>query len=80
MLLALLSLTNLGPPTPNLLSTIIIFDHHFAPYKTGGMPFKEFYSRGMHIVLDNTFATMADLVGFDRYINTKVDPPCRHLD
>jgi alpha-1,3-glucan synthase len=31
---------------------------------------QEMHARGMYVVLDNTFATMGDLIGFDGFLNT----------
>ncbi len=30
----------------------------------------EIHARNMYVILDNTFATMGDLIGFDGYLNT----------
>src|ERR1700759_4974861 len=31
---------------------------------------QEIHARGMYVIMDNTFATLGDLIGFDGYLNT----------
>lgn len=47
-----------------------ILDHHFGTIDDWRTAIDEIHNRGMYIILDNTFATMGDLIGFDGYLNT----------
>ncbi|KAF2667663.1 alpha-1,3-glucan synthase [Microthyrium microscopicum] len=49
---------------------LTILDHHFGTIDDWRAAVTEIHKRGMYIILDNTFATMADLVGFEGYLNT----------
>jgi alpha-1,3-glucan synthase len=46
-----------------------ILDHHFGTINDWRNVVNEIHRRGMYIILDNTFATMGDLIGFDGYLN-----------
>ncbi|KAG9942709.1 putative alpha 1,3 glucan synthase, partial [Aureobasidium melanogenum] len=46
-----------------------LLDHHFGNIAEWRAAVDEIHRRGMYIILDNTFATMADLIGFDGYLN-----------
>ncbi|KAG9828273.1 hypothetical protein KCU68_g14207, partial [Aureobasidium melanogenum] len=46
-----------------------LLDHHFGKIADWRAAVDEIHRRGMYIILDNTFATMADLIGFDGYLN-----------
>ena len=47
-----------------------LLDRHFGDIETWRMATTEIHRRGMYIVMDNTFATMSDLIGFEGYLNT----------
>ena len=47
-----------------------ILDWHFGTIKKWQQAINEIHARGMYVVLDNTFATLGDLIGFDGYLNT----------
>ncbi|KAH0360816.1 putative alpha 1,3 glucan synthase, partial [Aureobasidium melanogenum] len=46
-----------------------LLDHHFGNIAEWRAAIDEIHRRGMYVILDNTFATMADLIGFDGYLN-----------
>ncbi|KAJ9640066.1 Cell wall alpha-1,3-glucan synthase ags1 [Coniosporium tulheliwenetii] len=46
-----------------------LLDKHFGTIKEWRMAIEEIHRRGMYVVLDNTMATMGDLIGFDGYLN-----------
>ncbi|KAG9697868.1 putative alpha 1,3 glucan synthase, partial [Aureobasidium melanogenum] len=46
-----------------------LLDHHFGNIAEWRAAVDEIHRRGMYIILDNTSATMADLIGFDGYLN-----------
>ncbi|THX82417.1 putative alpha 1,3 glucan synthase [Aureobasidium pullulans] len=46
-----------------------LLDHHFGRIADWRGAIDEIHRRGMYIILDNTFATMADLIGFDGFLN-----------
>ncbi|KAG9926214.1 putative alpha 1,3 glucan synthase, partial [Aureobasidium melanogenum] len=46
-----------------------LLDHHFGKIADWRAAVDEIHRRGMYVILDNTFATMADLIGFDGYLN-----------
>jgi alpha-1,3-glucan synthase len=45
-------------------------DGHFGTIATWRKAIDEIHARNMYVLLDNTFATMGDLIGFDGYLNT----------
>ncbi|EXJ79989.1 alpha-1,3-glucan synthase [Capronia epimyces CBS 606.96] len=47
-----------------------ILDPHFGDIDMWRTAIEEIHARNMYVVLDNTFATMGDLIGFDGYLNT----------
>ncbi|KIV91342.1 hypothetical protein, variant [Exophiala mesophila] len=47
-----------------------LLDQHFGNIEMWRTAVTEIHSRGMYVILDNTFATMGDLIGFDGYLNT----------
>ncbi|KIX10110.1 uncharacterized protein Z518_01191 [Rhinocladiella mackenziei CBS 650.93] len=47
-----------------------ILDEHFGDIEMWRTAVQEIHARNMYIILDNTFATMGDLIGFDGYLNT----------
>ena len=47
-----------------------ILDPHFGTIATWRSAIDEIHAHGMYVVLDNTFATMGDLIGFNGYLNT----------
>ncbi|EXJ83816.1 alpha-1,3-glucan synthase [Capronia coronata CBS 617.96] len=47
-----------------------ILDPHFGDIDLWRTATQEIHARNMYVVLDNTFATLGDLVGFDGYLNT----------
>ncbi|QDS69285.1 hypothetical protein FKW77_002461 [Venturia effusa] len=49
---------------------LTILDHHFGTIDTWRTVINAIHARGMYVVLDNTFATLGDLVGFEGYLNT----------
>ena len=49
---------------------LTILDPHFGTIDMWRTAIDEIHSRGMYVLLDNTFATMGDLIGFDGYLNT----------
>ncbi|CAN8104906.1 unnamed protein product [Discula destructiva] len=46
-----------------------LLDLHFGNITVWQNAIEEIHSRGMYIMLDNTLATMGDLIGFDGYLN-----------
>lgn len=48
---------------------LTVLDHHYGTIQEWRDVIQEIHSRGMYVVLDNTFATMGDLIGFDGYLN-----------
>lgn len=49
---------------------LTILDWHFGDLELWREAVEQVHSRGMYIILDNTFATMGDLIGFEGYLNT----------
>jgi alpha-1,3-glucan synthase len=49
---------------------LTILDHHFGTIQEWRDAVTEIHRRGMYIILDNTFATMGDLLGFNGFLNT----------
>ncbi|KAK5195631.1 Cell wall alpha-1,3-glucan synthase ags1 [Exophiala xenobiotica] len=47
-----------------------ILDQHFGDIEMWRTAIQEIHIRHMYVIIDNTFATMGDLVGFDGYLNT----------
>lgn len=46
-----------------------ILDPHFGTIDMWRLAIEEIHARGMYVILDNTFATLGDLIGFDGYLN-----------
>ena len=46
-----------------------LLDRHFGNIDTWRNAITEIHRRGMYVVMDNTMATMSDLIGFDGYLN-----------
>ncbi|KAK5172317.1 Cell wall alpha-1,3-glucan synthase ags1 [Saxophila tyrrhenica] len=49
---------------------LTILDPHFGTIAEWRKLVDEIHSRDMYVLLDNTFATMGDLIGFEGYLNT----------
>ncbi|KXT07823.1 hypothetical protein AC579_7083 [Pseudocercospora musae] len=49
---------------------LTLLDPHFGSIDMWRVAVDEIHSRGMYVVLDNTFATLGDLIGFEGYLNT----------
>ena len=49
---------------------LTLLDHHFGTIDDWRSAITQVHNRGMYVVMDNTFATMGDLIGFDGYLNT----------
>ncbi|TAQ86550.1 hypothetical protein B7494_g5112 [Chlorociboria aeruginascens] len=49
---------------------LTLLDHHFGNITAWQEAITQIHSRGMYVILDNTFATLGDLIGFDGYLNT----------
>lgn len=47
-----------------------LLDHHFGNLEDWRRAVTEVHKRGMYVVMDNTMATMGDLIGFHGYLNT----------
>lgn len=47
-----------------------VLDHHFGTIQEWRDAVDEIHRRGMYVILDNTFATMGDLIGFEGHLNT----------
>ena len=47
-----------------------LLDSHFGNIQAWRNLITDIHSRGMYVILDNTFATMGDLIGFEGYLNT----------
>ncbi|GES61345.1 alpha-1,3-glucan synthase [Aspergillus terreus] len=47
-----------------------LLDQHFGTLETWRNAITEIHKRGMYVVLDNTIATMGDLIGFEGHLNT----------
>lgn len=48
---------------------LTLLDHHFGTLDTWRKAITEIHARDMHVVLDNTIATLGDLIGFEGYLN-----------
>lgn len=48
---------------------LTILDSHFGDIAKWQEAVNEIHARGMYVVLDSTFATLGDLLGFDGYLN-----------
>lgn len=46
-----------------------ILDPHFGTIDAWRNAIDEIHARGMYVLIDNTFATLGDLIGFDGYMN-----------
>lgn len=49
---------------------LTLLDHHFGTIDDWRRMIDEVHGRGMYIVMDNTMATMSDLLGFEGFMNT----------
>ncbi|KAK3385564.1 glycosyltransferase family 5 protein [Podospora didyma] len=49
---------------------LTLLDKHFGNIKMWQTAIDEIHARKMYVVIDNTMATMADLIGFEGYLNT----------
>jgi alpha-1,3-glucan synthase len=49
---------------------LTLLDHHFGNIQDWRDMISEAHRRGMYVVLENTFATMGDLLGFEGFLNT----------
>ncbi|KAL8766393.1 MAG: hypothetical protein Q9209_006827 [Squamulea sp. 1 TL-2023] len=49
---------------------LTLLDHHFGTIEAWRSAVTEVHKRGMYVILDNTMATMGDLIGFQGYMNT----------
>ena len=47
-----------------------LLDHHFGNIDDWRNAVTEIHNRGMYVVMDNTMATMSDLIGFEGFLNT----------
>ena len=47
-----------------------LLDYHWGTIETWRNAIKAIHDRGMYVVMDNTMATMSDLIGFQGYMNT----------
>lgn len=47
-----------------------LLDHHFGTVEAWRKAITAIHDRGMYVVMDNTMATMSDLIGFQGYMNT----------
>ncbi|KAE8394957.1 hypothetical protein BDV23DRAFT_178946 [Aspergillus alliaceus] len=47
-----------------------LLDQHFGTIETWRSAITEIHRRGMYVVLDNTIATLSDLIGFEGHLNT----------
>ncbi|EXJ62578.1 alpha-1,3-glucan synthase [Cladophialophora yegresii CBS 114405] len=47
-----------------------VLDEHFGDIDMWRSAVEEIHARGMYVILDNTFATLGDLIGFEGYLNT----------
>ncbi|KXT01368.1 hypothetical protein AC578_6619 [Pseudocercospora eumusae] len=50
-----------------------ILDHHLGNIEDWRTVIQEIHRRGMYVILDNTMATMSNLLGFEGYFNTSAD-------
>jgi alpha-1,3-glucan synthase len=48
---------------------LTLLDDHYGDLDAWRRMIDEIHARGMYVVLDNTFATLGDLIGFDGYLN-----------
>ncbi|PWY83588.1 alpha-1,3-glucan synthase [Aspergillus heteromorphus CBS 117.55] len=48
---------------------LTLMDHHYGSIEDWRTMISEAHQRGLYILLDNTFGTMGDLVGFQGYLN-----------
>ena len=55
---------------------LTLLDHHFGNIDDWRAMISEAHRRGIYVVLENTFATMGDLLGFEGFLNvsTPFDP------
>ncbi|PYH89079.1 alpha-1,3-glucan synthase [Aspergillus ellipticus CBS 707.79] len=47
-----------------------LLDQHYGTLQVWRDAITEIHKRGMYVIMDNTIATMGDLIGFDGYLNT----------
>ncbi|RMD41453.1 hypothetical protein DV735_g3662, partial [Chaetothyriales sp. CBS 134920] len=47
-----------------------VLDWHFGTIDTWRQAVTEIHARGMYVILDSTFATLGDLIGFEGHLNT----------
>ncbi|CRG86853.1 alpha-1,3-glucan synthase [Talaromyces islandicus] len=47
-----------------------LLDQHYGDLAAWRSAVTEIHRRGMYVIIDNTLATMGDLIGFDGYLNT----------
>ena len=48
---------------------LTLLDAHFATIDAWRAAIDEMHHRGMYVILDNTMATLGDLIGFEGYLN-----------
>lgn len=48
---------------------LTLLDQHLGTLQQWQSLIDAVHSRGMYVILDNTFATLGDLIGFDGYLN-----------
>ena len=48
---------------------LTLLDRHFGDIETWRAAITEVHRRGMYVLMDNTFATMGDLIGFEGFLN-----------
>ncbi|RMZ85978.1 hypothetical protein DV737_g212, partial [Chaetothyriales sp. CBS 132003] len=46
-----------------------VLDWHFGTIHTWRQAINDIHARGMYVILDSTFATLGDLIGFQEYLN-----------
>jgi len=48
---------------------LTLLDRHFGNIESWRAAMTEIHRRGMYVLMDNTFATMGDLIGFKGFLN-----------
>jgi alpha-1,3-glucan synthase len=50
-----------------------ILDHHFGTIKEWRAAIQAIHERGMYVIMENTMATMSDLIGFQGFMNSSAE-------
>jgi alpha-1,3-glucan synthase len=59
---------------------LTLLDAHHGMIEDWRAAISEIHARGMYVILDNTMATMGDLIGFDGYLNDTSGTPYSYTE